>query len=77
MLEVVRNGKIAYFLLIILNLSANNPNSIKATLNQYPNPDILIIPLPKNDKMLVMAKTSLLTICPISAMEINYIKMQW
>ena len=75
MFEVVRNGKIAYLLLIILNLSANKSPFNQSYSKSVPNPDILIIPLPKNDKMLVMAKTSLLTICPIFAMEINYIKM--
>ena len=63
-------------LLILLNL---NPN--KSPFNQHyhkpvPNPDILIISLPKNDKMLMLAKISFfLTIFPIFSMEISYIKM--
>ena len=42
-----------------------------------PNLDILIISLPKNYQMLVLAKISFLTIFPIFAMEINYIKLHW
>ena len=73
----VRKGKNNTFLLILLNLSP-----YKSPFNQYypksvPNPDILIISLPKNDKMLGLAKTSFLTILPIFAMEISYIKMHW
>ena len=64
-LEVARNGKHSIFLLILLNLSPN-----KSQLNQYypksaPNPDILIILLPKNDKIVVMAKILFLTIFPV------------
>ena len=64
-LEVVRNGKNSIFLLILLNLSPN-----KSPFNQYypksvPNPDILIILLPKNDKIVVLAKILFLTIFPI------------
>ena len=49
--------------------------------NQYypklvPNPDILIISLPQNDKMLVLAKISFLTIFHIFTMEISNIKMR-
>ena len=56
MSEVVRNGKNSIFLLILLNLSPN-----KSPFNQYypksvPNPDILIILLPKNDKIVVLAE---------------------
>ena len=56
MLEVVRNGKNSIFLLILLNLSPN-----KSPLNQYylksvPNPDTLIILLPKNDKVVALAE---------------------
>ena len=64
-LEVVRNGKHSIFVLILLNLSP-----IKSSFNQYypktvPNPDILIILLPKNDKIVVLAKILFLTIFPI------------
>ena len=64
-LEAARNGKDSIFLLILLNL---NPN--KSTFNQYysksvPNPDIVIILLPKNEKIVVLAKILFLTIFPI------------
>ena len=64
-LEVVRNGKHSILLLILLNLSPN-----KSQFNQYypksvPNPDILIILLPQNDKIVVLAKILFLTIFPI------------
>ena len=55
-LDVARNGKNSIFLPILLNL---NPN--KSLVSQYypksvPNPDILIIWLPKNNKIVVLAK---------------------
>ena len=55
-LEVVRSQINSIILLILLNLSPN-----KSPFNQYypkpvPNPDILIILLPKNDKIVVLAK---------------------
>ena len=61
-LEDVKNGKKSIFLLILLNLSPN-----KSTFNQYypksvPNPDILIILLPKNDKIMVLVKILFFTI---------------
>ena len=64
-LEVVKNGKNSIFLLILLNLIP-----IKSPFNQYypksvPNPDILIILLLKNDKIVVLAKILFLTIFPI------------
>ena len=73
MLEVVRNGKNSIFWLILLNLSPykslfNIPKSV-------PNPDISIISIPQNDKMLMLAKISFLTIFPIFAMVISYTKM--
>ena len=62
MLEVVRNGKNSMFLLILLNLrpkkSPFSPYYPKSVLN----PDISIISLLKNDKILVLAKISFLTI---------------
>ena len=63
-LEVVRNGKNSISLLILLNLSHN-----KSPINQYypksvPNPDILFILLPKNDKIVVLVKILFLTIFP-------------
>ena len=76
--KIVRNGKKQHiFLLSLMNLRPN-----KSPFKQYfpksvPNPDILIISLPKNDKMLVLAKILFLTIFPIFAMEISYIKMHW
>ena len=50
------------FLLILLNLSPN-----KSPFNQYypvsvSNPDILIILLPQNDKIVMLAKDLFLTI---------------
>ena len=57
MLDVVRNCKNSIFLPILLNLSP-----YKSPFNQYypksvPNPDILIILLPKKlDKIVVLAK---------------------
>ena len=53
-LEVVRNGKNSIFLLIFLNLSPN-----QSPFNQYypksvPNPDILIILLQQNIKIVVL-----------------------
>ena len=71
-LEVVRNGKNSTFLLILLNLNSN-----KSPFNQFyqksvSNPDILIILLPQNGKIVVLAKILFLTIFPIS-----YIKMHW
>ena len=64
-LEVVRNGKNSIFLPILFNLSPN-----KSPFNQYypnsvPNPDILIISIAKNDKIVVVAKILFLTIFPI------------
>ena len=62
MLEVVRNGKNSILLLILLNLSPS-----KSPFNQYypktvPNPDILIILLPQNNKIVVLAKILFLLI---------------
>ena len=65
-LEVVTNRKNSIFLLILLNLGPN-----KSPFNQYypksvPNPDILIILLPENDKIVVLPKILFLTIFPIA-----------
>ena len=64
-LEVVRNGKNNIFLLILLNVSPH-----KSTFKQYypksvPNPYSLVIVLPKNDKVVVLAKFLLFNIFPI------------
>ena len=76
-LEVVRNGKNSIFLLILLNLSPNKSSFNQNYPKSVPNPGILIISLPKNDKMLVLAKISFFTIFYIFAMEISNIKMHW
>ena len=72
LLEVVRNVTNNILLLILMNLSPN-----KSYPKPVLNPDILIISLLKNDKILVLAKILFLNIFPIQAMEISYIKMQW
>ena len=77
LLEVVRNGKHSICFLILLNLSPNKSPFIQNYPKSVPNPDILIISLLKNDKILVLAKISFLTIFPIFAMEITYITMHW
>ena len=64
-LEVIRKGKNSIRLLILLNMSRN-----KSPFNQYNpksvfNPDILIILLSKNDKIVGLAKILFLTIFPI------------
>ena len=64
-------AKLAYFWLILLNLSP-----YRSPFNQYypksvPNPDSLIISLPKNYKMVVLAKISFLTIFLFFAMKIS------
>ena len=69
MLEVVRNGKNSIFLLIIMNLSPNKSPFDQCYPKSVPNPTILIISLPENDTMLVLAKITFLTIFPIFAME--------
>ena len=74
-LSEMAKKKIAYFcsLYWIRNKFPFNqcyPNSVV-------NPDILIISLPKNDKMLVLAKISFSIMFPIFAMETDYIKMHW
>ena len=58
-------AKKSIFLSILLNRIPN-----KSPFNQYypksvPNPDILIILLPKNDKIVLQAKILFLTIFPI------------
>ena len=65
MLEVVRNGKNSIFLLILLNLSPNKSPFKEYYPKSVLNPDILIILLPKNDKIGVLAKIVFLTIFPI------------
>ena len=64
-------SELAYFLLILMNLSSN-----KSPFNQYypksvPNPDILIILLPKNDKIVVLANILFLTIFPINVNQLH------
>ena len=54
-----------------MNLSSN-----KSPFNQYytksvPNPDILIILLPKNDKIVVLANILFLTIFPINVNQLH------
>ena len=66
MLEVVRNGKHSIFLLILLNLSPNRSPFKQYYSKPIPNLVILIILLPKNDKIIVLAKILFLTIFPIS-----------
>ena len=61
-LDVVRNGKNSIFLPILLNLSPNKSPFNKYYYKSLPNPDILIIVLPKNDKIVVLAKNLFLTI---------------
>ena len=51
-----------------------NPHSTNTTPNQYSIQIFQSFPYPKNDKMLMLAKISFLTIFPIFAMEISYIK---
>ena len=58
-------AKIAYFFLILLNLRPNKSPSNQYYPNSVPNPDILIILLPENDKKVVLAKILFLTVFPI------------
>ena len=67
-LEVVRNGKNIIFLLILLNLSSHKSPFTQYQPKSVPNPDILIILLPKNDTIVVLAKILFLTIFTILAM---------
>ena len=53
--EVVRNGKNSIFLLNLLNLRPDKSQSNQYYPKSVPNPDILIILLPKNDKIVVLA----------------------
>ena len=53
-----------------------SPNKSKFD-QYYPKSDSLIISLPKNNKLLVLAQILFLTIFPTFAMGINYIKMHW
>ena len=64
-LEVVRNGKNSIFVLILLNLSPNKSSFKQYYPKSLPNSDILIILLPQNDKIVVLAKILFLTIFPI------------
>ena len=65
MLQVIRNGKNSmFFLLILLNLSPNKFPFSQYYSKSVPNPDILIILLPKN-KIVVLAKILFLTIFSI------------
>ena len=59
-------AKVAYiFSLILLNLSPNKSPFIQYYPKSVPNQDILINLLPKNDKIVVLAKILFLSIFPI------------
>ena len=62
MLEVVRNDKNSIFLHTLLNLSLTKSPLIQYYPKSVPSTDILIILLPQNDKVLVLAKILFLTI---------------
>ena len=73
-IESCQKWQNSIFLPILLNLRLN-----KSPFNQYfpksvPNPDVFYHFPTKNDKMLVLAKISFLTIFPTFAVEIGYIK---
>ena len=65
------------FLLILFNLRPNKPPFSPYYPKSVPNSGILIISPIKNDKILVLAKISFLTIFLIFAMEISFIEMHW
>ena len=74
-LEVVKNSKNSICFLSLLKLIP-----YKFLFDQYypkalPNPDILIICLPKNDELLELTEFLFLTLFPIFAMESSYITM--
>ena len=74
----VKNSISLYLLVYLLTLLNFSPN--KYPFNQYhpksvANPDILNISLPKNEKIMVLAKLSFLTNFPIFKVEISYVKM--
>ena len=77
-LEVVRNGKeIAFFFYPFYeNYGQINLCLVHKVLKWNPNPDTLIIPQSKNDKILVLVKSSFLAMF-VHLLGKNLIKMHW
>ena len=71
MLEVVGNGKNNIILLFLLNLSPNKSPFNKYSPKLVPNSDILIMLLPLNDKIVMLAKILFLTIFPIESKPVT------
>ena len=65
-LEVVRNGKIGVFYPFYKKSGQISPCKMNMIPKNASNPDTIIIPLPKNDRMLVLVKISFLAIICIN-----------